>query len=338
MKKKILTIGIIVMLVTILIVLTGCENNNSVSENKQESSIKNSKEVELYPVKDEAANRYGYVNKKGEWVVEPKYVSAWGFDNETGLAKARMPKGDFSVSFINKNGETVLDGYGSYSSHSFCNGYAVVDTDVKVNTYSTKMLIDKDGNTIIPSGKYEKMTDVSKDGIIGVAESTISGIKYMNLNGTVVLERKHKELGSVEDSSGFNECGYAYDKHTWFDEKGNEIEKKDYGEIDSLNDKNYGFVQNDNYMRGIYVIKDGNVEYITDYIYKATTGFNNNNIAGVKEEADGLYYLINAEGKKIDSKTYKACSMLLDGKFVVTLEDGKHQVLNADGSILVNTF
>ena len=77
------------------------------------------------------------------------------------------------------------------------------------------------------------------------------------------------------------------------------------------------------------------VEYITDYIYKSTTGFNSKNIAMVNEEYKQPYYLINEEGKKINDKTYKSAEMLLDGKFVVMLEDGKHQVLNEDGSINV---
>ena len=109
--------------------------------------------------------------------------------------------------------------------------------------------------------------------------------------------------------------------------------------IKSLNDNNYGFVENNNYKQGIYAIKDGKVEYITDYIYSSVSKFNNSNLAMVKEDSnDNLWYLINNEGKKINDATYKSYLMLLDGKWVVTLEDGKHQVLNADGSILVDTF
>ena len=51
-----------------------------------------------------------------------------------------------------------------------------------------------------------------------------------------------------------------------------------------------------------------------------------------------MYYFVDVNGKKINDKTYKSAEMLLDGKWVVKLEDGSNQVLNADGSILVDTF
>ena len=332
-KKSILSV---LLMIVVVLSLTGCENKNDSKESNSKSS--NSEKTELYPVKDEETELYGYVNKKGRWVIDPTYVNASGFDNETGLARVRKPQGDYSTQFINSKGEVVIDGCGSYSTKSFHNGYAVVDTNVIVDTYNTRKLIDKDGNEIIPSGKYERITDVSNDGIVGVAESTVSGMKYMKLDGTVILERKYKYGNDVAEGTTFNANGYAYAGKTWFDEQGNEIQKEDYGKINSLNDNNYGFVENGDYKKRIYAIKNEKVEYITDYIYKSTTGFNSKNIAMVNEEYKQPYYLINEEGKKINDKTYKSAEMLLDGKFVVMLEDGKHQVLNEDGSILVDSF
>ena len=58
----------------------------------------------------------------------------------------------------------------------------------------------------------------------------------------------------------------------------------------------------------------------------------------VKTENENKWHLFNSEGKEIIDNTYKLYQLLLDGKWVVTLEDGKHQILNADGSILVDTF
>lgn len=340
MKKRILGIGIVTILIVMLLILTGCGNNQAEKNNGEGSkSSNNGKEVALYPVKDETTKKYGYVNNKGKWEIEPQYIYADGFDSETGLALVYTSNKDDSAGFINKKGELVFEGYVKYGTKSFNNKYAVINTGEKVNTYSTKKLIDKDGNTIIPSKKYEIMTDVSDDGIIGVAETTVSGMKYIKLDGTVILERDEKHDQSADSGSAFNSKGYAYSERFWYDKQGNEIEKEGYGKIKSLNDNNYGFVENNNYKQGIYAIKDGKVEYITDYIYSSVSKFNNSNLAMVKEDSnDNLWYLINNEGKKINDATYKSYLMLLDGKWVVTLEDGKHQVLNADGSILVDTF
>lgn len=340
MKKKILGIGIVTILIVMLLVLAGCGNNVAEKNNGDGSkSPNNGKEIALYPVKDETTKKYGYVDNKGKWVIEPKYESASGFDSETGLALVNTSKKDDSAGFINKKGELVLEGYVKYGTKSFHNKYAVINTGEKVDTYSTMMLIDKDGNTIIPSKKYEIMTGVSDDGIIGVAEKTTSGMKYIKLDGTVILERDYKHDNSISRGSTFNSMGYAHSERFWYDKQGNEIKKEGYGKIKSLNDNNYGFVEDNNYKQGIYAIKDGKVEYITDYIYYSTSEFNNNNVAMVKEDSnENPWYLIDSEGKKINNATYKSYSMLLDGKWVVTLEDGKHQVLNPDGSILVDTF
>lgn len=337
MKKKILSILLICIMV---IGLTGCGNKN---DNKESSNNKSngSKEVELYPVKveemEDYRGRYGYVNNKGQWVIEPQYISAGGFDPETGLAMVRMPKGDYAVGFINKKGEMVLDGFGSYSTHSFKNGYAVIDTDVHHDTYSTKKLIDKYGKEIIEAGKYEKMTDVSSDGILAVSEYTTSDVKVIKLDGTVLFELPYSGIMSnYQNLSAFNKNGYAYCDSEIIDKDGNKI-KAEKGKIQSLNDNNYGFIEYD-YKSAIFTIKDGKIELITDFIYKYPKSFNNENISLVHEENEEMYYFVDVNGKKINDKTYKSAEMLLDGKWVVKLEDGSNQVLNADGSILVDTF
>ena len=132
-KKSILSV---LLMIVVVLSLTGCENKNDSKESNSKSS--NSEKIELYPVKDEESNLYGYVNKKGKWVIDPTYVYASGFDNETGLANVRKPVGDYSAQFINSKGEVVIDGCGSYSTKSFHNGYAVVDTNIKARTYNTK--------------------------------------------------------------------------------------------------------------------------------------------------------------------------------------------------------
>lgn len=333
MKRKLF--GILLIFVMI-IGLTGC---GSKSENKESDNKSNdSKEIELYPVKveemEDYRGRYGYVDKKGNWVIEPQYIYAESFDSETGLAMVRLPKGDYAIGFINKKGEMVLEGYGSYGTHSFKNGYAVVDTNVRVKTYSTKKLVDKDGKTIIDSGKYEIMSDVSKDGILMVSEDTISTVKFIKLDGTVIHETTSK---GFQNCSGFNSKGYGYCRNIIFDTEGNEI-KLESGKIEYLNDNNYGFIENSDYYQAIFQVKDGKVEVLSDYKYKTTKGFNDKNYSMVRDSNDTPYYLINEKGEKVNNNTYKSVNALNDGKWIVTLEDDSNQVLNPDGSILVNTF
>lgn len=335
MKKKILELGIVTaILIAMLLALTGC-GNNSIEKNNGDggNSSNGAKEVELYPVKDNESGKFGYVDNNGKWVIEPKYTSASGFDSETGLAKVWTSNKDYVVGFINKKGELVIEDKYGHGTKSFCNGYAVVETNVKggsSNTYNTYMLIDKNQNVIIESGKYTKMTDVSKNGLIGVVEE--SEMKYIKLDGTVAIEKKFGSNGSKFNDNGIAcvETGLLTNSYILIDEQGNQVGE---GKI-TLNNNNYGFVEKDH-----YAITNETGKLLSDAIYYSTSEFNNSNTAMVKEgDYYNPWYLINNEGKKINDTAYKSYQLLLDGKWVVTLEDGKHQVLNADGSILVDTF
>ena len=85
-------------------------------------------------------------------------------------------------------------------------------------------------------------------------------------------------------------------------------------------------------------LTENKVEIISDYKYKTTKGFNDQNYSMVRDSNDTPYYLINEKGEKVNNNTYKSVNALNDGKWIVTLENGSNQVLNPDGSILVNTF
>ena len=87
MKKKILGVLIVIILIITLISLTGCGNDSNEQNSDSGNNTSNMEDVELYPVKDEETDMFGYVDDKGKWVIEPKYESASGFDSETGLAK-----------------------------------------------------------------------------------------------------------------------------------------------------------------------------------------------------------------------------------------------------------
>ena len=119
------------------------------------------------------------------------------------------------------------------------------------------------------------------------------------------------------------------------DEQGNQIGDKTYWQITKPNDNDYAFAKS----KEGYAIINRDKELLTGFNYYETSEFNSSNVAMVREETyTNPWYLVNSEGQKINDTVYKSYQLLLDGKWVVTLEDGKHQVLNPDGSILVDTF
>lgn len=52
--------------------------------------------------------KFGYVDKSGKWVIEPKYDSAWEFSN--GLARVAIGSGESAKEgYINRDGKYVWE-------------------------------------------------------------------------------------------------------------------------------------------------------------------------------------------------------------------------------------
>ncbi len=321
MKRKVLSILLIGVFV---LGITGCGSDNKKASDKSNDS----KKIELYPVDDTKNYKAGYINNTGKWAIEPTYRITSSFDLETGLAKVQTRGKGCSIGYINTKGELVLeDKY--CGGNSFHNGYAhVIINDSVLNGDA---IIDTKGNYIIEPYKYEKISDVSKNGLVVVKESSSSNNKLIRLDGTLI---KELDSGICE---GLNDKGYGDCKDYIYDENGNII-KQEKGTIYSLNNNNYGFIENGDFRKAIYTIKDNKIEYLSDYIYYSVSDFSISNLAMVKFSSNEPYRLINIKGERINDANYKTYRLLLDGKWVVTLEDDSNQVLNADGSILVDTF
>lgn len=77
-------------------ILTGC--TKGVVDTKEDV-------VEQYPVLNVEKGLYGYVNKNGEYKIEPKFVDARTFKD--GYAVVNMGK-DEDVNLVDKNGKIVF--------------------------------------------------------------------------------------------------------------------------------------------------------------------------------------------------------------------------------------
>ncbi len=51
------------------------------------------------------AGTVGYINGKGEWVIEPAFEGGKNFDPETGLARVKTA---VNWAYVNKSGEVIL--------------------------------------------------------------------------------------------------------------------------------------------------------------------------------------------------------------------------------------
>ncbi len=90
----------------------------------------------------------GYINKKGEVVIEPQYGDAWQFKEDLAVAKDTKTK---KYGYINREGEWVIKPQFE-RAHSFDDGWARVDVkDYFDKPYQQVLegIIDKEGNYIV---------------------------------------------------------------------------------------------------------------------------------------------------------------------------------------------
>lgn len=73
-----------------------------------------------FPVYDSDTEKWGYIDKSGEWVIEPEYDDACVFSDGLGLVHSE----DKGVGFVNAQGELVMSGY--TGATSFSEGVAFV--------------------------------------------------------------------------------------------------------------------------------------------------------------------------------------------------------------------
>ena len=128
--------------------------------------------------------KYGYINTKGQWVIQPQFNWAANFAN--GLAAVKTGRGPLATiyAYINTQGQIVIPDGQYYNIHDFAdNGLAAVDVIGKDNV----AFIDKQGNIVkfIENG---------------------TGAKDFGNNGLVPLEAEdkncQKKLWGYADTSG----------------------------------------------------------------------------------------------------------------------------------------
>lgn len=128
--------------------------------------------------------KYGYINTKGQWVIQPQFNWAANFAN--GLAAVKTGRGPLATiyAYINTQGQIVIPDGQYYNIHDFAdNGLAAVDVIGKDNV----AFIDKQGNIVkfIENG---------------------TGAKVFGNNGLVPLEAEdkncQKKLWGYADTSG----------------------------------------------------------------------------------------------------------------------------------------
>ncbi len=247
---------------------------------------------------------WGFINSKGEYIVEHKYTylegdaTGNGF-NEFGLA---IVANGYNWEVINTKGEILVGFTGSpdveYSINPYSEcGIAKVNKKIQVSDYEIQGYygyIDTSGKMIIDFTDWKMATDFTPAGYANIRTAE-GDWGVIDKTGKFIIEA---EYDYEDDLPVFAENGLALKEVT-----------------DEAGFKAYGFV-------------DTSGELKIDAKFTSALAFQNNGIAVVKDD-DG-YTIIDSEGKILTKSRYDKIGNFENGVVVVT-KDQKEGLINEEG-------
>ena len=332
----------LILTVFLIFVLTSCQINPL--------------NVDLIPVK--SGNKWGYINNKGEFVINPQFTSATSFQD--GIAKVKSLGDEPKYGYINEEGNYVINPVYT-SATAFSEGIACVTTE-----NSEPVFIDREGNTLF-SLKTAQSCYVFSEGLALFSENIFNSenqkeellFGFINKTGekTVTAQFYNAEpfscgLAAVKNSDnlwGFiNTEGkivinFQFEKAELFSE---DIAVVSNGENWGAINKEGKYIINPQYEK-LSVFKERKAVYVKDgkrgYLNKEgeiiiNAQFDqaklfNNGKACVK--SNGLWGYIDSDGKYIINPQFKEASSFY-GKYAFAESDDKYGIIDKDGNFTAN--
>ncbi len=343
MKKKILGVGIIAILIAISCFLTGCTDNKTTDGNQQVTADSSNM---LYLHYDNDTKLYGYINSKGEYVIEPQFYEASAFDEESGLAKVKTTKSELNDSgYINKSGEFVIEPEYSYTnSENFKGEYAPICKWSYADSKGYYYLANKNGEIVTTGTNYIEMGYPSKDNMIAVKYCSGSGkdyqywCGYINLEDEILIKLEGEFYGVTdfgENDIAFTRTVSSGSSYAMIDKEGNVLTKSNYLNPKSGYNKN-GYMVVGSWSGG-YGIIDLKGEFLVDYKFYDIGYISDNNLAFAKETSDGKYGIINEKGEwvvepKFDN--YSRNGIFNENGIALVIVDEKYGTINEKGEYI----
>ena len=275
-------------------------------------------------------DKYGFVNDKGEFVIEATYDEVDSFSNGIALVKKGGKYG-----FINESGKYVIQpkytSIGMYDSLNLCKVRIGGTYDKNGVLKGAKFgFIDKNAHEIVKP-KYDVTGEFDKNGICWIGIGGKFG--YVSSSG--------KELTKIE----YSDIGKSFhDGYSWVAKGGKGKEK--YGFIDikghSVIPVKYDAVQ-DAFHNGMVGVKLGKLYgYVSSsgketpikYIYVGK--FENDLGLVVTNPSKDLpkYGYISADGKEIIPPSFDDALVTFNEERSAVKKDGKWAIVNSEGKLL----
>lgn len=183
--------------------------------------------------------KWGYIDHDGNFVIEPQFPSAYSFSD--GYARVQMEDG--KSAFIDTTGKVAIEP--QYKAlGSFYEGMARVSD----NQTGKVGFIDTTGNLVIDC-QFDDAGDFSND-MAWVEDSETDLKGYINTSGQLVIPY---ELECAHDftADGFAMAGYGYHQYSFIDKEGNWLFEPQF---DLTNDFSNGYAT-------VYLNQDQRIKY-----------------------------------------------------------------------------
>lgn len=275
-------------------------------------------DYDLIPVK--TGERYGYINPKGEYIINPQFKNADAFRD--GRARVQDMKGNYG--FIDKQGNYVIQPEYKEAT-GFYEGTAWV---VKPQGYP--MAIKTDGECFLEAKDVHAIRLFS-EGLALFSKRCEDGIRkygFMDKKGNVVIEPAFAWAGSFKnglaavrdengkwgyiDKKGKVVIGYQFDEANNFENNGQAIVKlsNQYGTIDK---------------KGNFVI---NPQFASMSLCK-------NGMYKIRFDG-GDYGFCDEKGKIVINPQFEYCTSFLDAGIVGVRINDKWGYVNEKGKMIIN--
>lgn len=154
MKKLIISIMFVLLLSSVM-VFEGTSNDVFAS-----TSTKSTSGEELTPKLDTNVGKFGYVDKKGKWIIDPQFMEAKDFSDGLAIVRYVNDSEGPKIGYIDSKGKAAFkDRF--YFGYDFKKGYAIVLT--KGDKVS---IINKKGKVVLKTDYYCYSPEPEVDGIL----------------------------------------------------------------------------------------------------------------------------------------------------------------------------
>ncbi|MBO7055054.1 MAG: WG repeat-containing protein [Bacteroidales bacterium] len=304
-----------------------------------------SDEMKLIPVK--SGDKWGYINPKGEYVINPQFDDAYPFTD--GVALIEM---DGKVGYINEDGSYLLSA--QYKNGTpFRDGFAVVVLEGSVPT-----CIDKKGNVIFTLDDAKQLS-LFREGM-AIYYNNDKKCGYVDNTGKIIVTPQFTWGGIFTED--FALVKNENQQYGFIDKEGKIVINPQFenafhfreGLAAFYNGKQWGFIDT----KGAYVINPqfdevgsfvnglASVKIGKTYGYVDKTGklvinpqfesvgtFSDNGLAAIKQ--NGRWGFIDTDGKIVINPQFDDVSYFM-GKYALVLSAGKWGLIDKTGKYIVN--